>query len=150
MWTDQTRITFPHKQTVTHAHPHARTHTTNWLDRCIFLYESCVWWVASRGVGQCAACLLSIRLSLYSHIFSSADGSSLLLLHWMRESPSNLGIREAFINLIHLNLKRGGFFFPPAAFHAVQIHCLWSSLPVHYKQRCTVEEKGLQSLDKVK
>lgn len=65
---------------------------------------------SQQGGGSMSCCLLSIRLTLYSHIFSSADSSSLLLIHCMRASPSNLGIREAFINLIHLNLKRGGLF----------------------------------------
>lgn len=112
------------KQTATRAHPHARTHTTHWPDRCIVLHESCVWWVASRGMGQCAAARF-LSVSVYSHVLSSTDSSSLLLLHCMRESLSILRIREAVISLIHLNLKRGGFFTSSFTCRAASVSLHW-------------------------
>lgn len=104
------------------------------------LWKLCVMG-SQQGDGSMCCRSLSVRLSLQSHIFSSADRCSLCLPQCMTESPSNLGIREALVNFIHLNPKGGGLFLF-VFFVATQIRCLGSSSPVHDKQRCTVEEKG--------
>lgn len=71
---------------------------SHWLDQCIMPCGSCVWWVASRGMGQCAARFLFFFFPVYSCTLTSTGSSrSVLLLQRMRESPSNLGIREAVV-----------------------------------------------------
>lgn len=122
-------LTFPRTHSDgTDADPHACAHTTYWPDRCITLHRSCVWWAASRGMGQSAAAAYSPkRLSLYSHIFSSVASSSSLLLHCMREYLSLAGGKQA-----RFELQWGRLFSPADVFEIVhrltgQIHFTSSS-----------------------
>lgn len=128
IWSDQPLPTFPHIQTNTNTCMSSCTHTHHtlaWSMHCA-IWELCVMG-SQQGDGSMCGCSLSICLSVYSHILSSTDCSSLLLLHCMIEFPSKLGIKEAVINLIHLNLKRGGFL-PVFSLHVVQSQCLFDSL----------------------
>lgn len=140
----------PPSHTNKHTHFLMHAHTLAWWMHCA-IWELCVMGSQQGDGSMCCCCSLSIRLSVYSHILSSTDSSSLLLRHCMRESPSNLGIREAVINLIHLNTTHGGFFTSSFTCRTASVSLiLFASLLQTETQRYPEEEKGLHSLDKVK
>lgn len=126
------------KQMATRTHLHPRTcPTLAWSMHCA-IWELCVMGY-QQGDGSMCCCSLSICLSVYSHILPSADSSSLLYCCCTVWDNLHLTWGLEIINLIHLNLTHGGF--SPAVLHAVQLQCLWSSLPVHWKHRGALERK---------
>lgn len=121
----------------THILMHAHTPHTGLIDALCHVRAVCDGLPASqKGDGSMGCCSysLSMCLSMYSHILSSTGSSSLLLLQFMGESPSNLEIGETVINLIHLNLLSAVHF-------DMLYYGFWFCLPVHYKHRGALKRK---------
>ncbi len=140
-------VNFPCKQTNSNTCMSSRTNIphTGLID-CIVLSQSCVWWAVSRGMGQCAAaCFLSIflRILIFSPELIAAAYSSCPVwedLHLM------LGLEKQRSTLSIFSVVR--FFISSFTCRAASVSLILFTGSLQ-TQRCTGEEKGLHSLDKV-